>query len=62
MKVKAFLRKINAGTLKIPVYLQEGIMGEPRETHDFFDHHFDEQDRTVCSIDIQPNRVIVYYK
>ena len=37
-------------------------MGEPRETHDFFDHHFDEQDRTVCSIDIQPNRVIVYYK
>ena len=64
MKVKDFLKKVNVGTLKLPVYLQEGICGEPRKavSFDFGDYNYDEMDRTVSSISIREDRVIVYYK
>lgn len=64
MKVKDFMKKVNYGLLKIPVYLQEGIQGEPRKalSWDFADYYYDEKDRTVQSITITAEKITVYYK
>ena len=64
MKVKELMKKINYGTAKIPVYYQEGISGEPRkaESFDYAGYSFEEQDKTVCSIDLRPDKIVVYYK
>ena len=64
MKVKEFMRKVNYASAKLPVFLQEGICGSPRKATnwDFGNYYFDEQDRTVTSISLEANRVIVYYK
>lgn len=66
MKVKDFMKKVNIGTLKLPVYLQEGINGEPREADnlDFKpnDYYKKEHDRTLESISILSDKVIVYYR
>lgn len=64
MKVKEFMRKVNAITLKVPVYLKNAETFECREAEswDFGDYYYDEKDRTVKSIDIQPTGITVYYK
>jgi len=65
MKVKDFMKKVNIGTLKLPVYLQEGHSGTPREANnwDFMpnDYYAKEHDRTLQSISILTDKVIVYY-
>lgn len=64
MKVKEFMRKVNAASAKLPVYLCEGVGGKERkaETWDFGDYYYDEKDRTVMSISLEGDRVVVYYK
>ena len=64
MKVHEFMKKINAGRLNIPVFLQEGIGGEPRKAWgpDFFDGYYDEKYKTLQSITITDKGVTVYYK
>lgn len=64
MKVKEILKKVNYGRLKLPVFLQEGISGEPRKaiSFDFAGYPFKESERTVQSISIEADKVIVYYK
>lgn len=65
MKVKDFMKKVNIGTLKLPVYLQEGNSGTPREAKnmDFKPnvYYAKEHDRTLQSISILTDKVIVYY-
>lgn len=64
MKVKDFLKKVNYTTVKIPVYLQNGICATPRkaENTDYADYYYDEKERTVTSIDLSPDKITVYYK
>lgn len=64
MKVKDFLRKVNYGSAKLPVYLQEGITGEPRKaiSFDYANYPYPERERTVCSISLGTDKIIVYYK
>lgn len=66
MKVKDFMKKVNIGTLKLPVYLQEGISGTPRKADNWDfnpnDYYKKEHDRTLESISILSDKVIVYYK
>lgn len=64
MKVKDFVKKVNYKSSKLPVYTQEGIYGEPRKiiSFDYSGYPFDEQDRTVTTISILEDKIIVYYK
>ena len=64
MKVKEFMRKINVYTMRIPVMLTDWYTGELRvaDLTDFGDYYYKEMDKTVKSIDIQSDRVTVYYK
>ena len=64
MKVKDFLKKVNYGSAKLPVYLQEGIAGIARKavSFDYADYHYEEKERTVTSITIMTDKIIVYYK
>ena len=64
MKVKEIIKKINYGNSKLPVILQEGISGEPRQavSFDYAGYYFKEADRTVQTISILNDKVIIYYK
>ena len=64
MKVKDFMKKVNYATAKISVYFQNGISGEPRKatSFDYADYYYDEKERTVTSISLDPDKIIVYYK
>lgn len=64
MKVKDILKKVNYGTAKLPVYLQEGVSGTERKavSFDFADYYYDEKERTVTSISIGADRITVHYK
>ena len=64
MKVKDFVKKVNYASAQLPVYTQEGIIGEPKKviSFDYAGYPFEEQDRTVTSISILTDKIIVYYK
>lgn len=65
MKVKDFMNKVNYGSAKLPVYLKEGVSGTARKamSTDFAGgYYYAEAERTVKSISIETDRVIVYYK
>lgn len=64
MKVKDFLKKVNYASAKTDVYLAEGVTGKQRKavSFDFNGYFFPEEDRTVASISLLENKVIVYYK
>lgn len=64
MKVKDIVKKINYATARLPVYMQEGISGEQKEvkSFDFAGYHFDEQDKTVTTISLCKDKMIIYYK
>lgn len=64
MKVKDFMKKVNAASAKLPVYLCEGVGGKERRavSLDFGDYYYDEKERTVMSISLEADKVIVYYK
>ena len=64
MKVKDFLKKVNYGSAKLPVLLQEGLAGERRKvvSFDYANYPYPERERTVCSISLEADKVIVYYK
>ena len=64
MKVKEFAKKVNAASAKLPVYIQNGIAGDQRALTgpDFNGYYFPEEDKTVCSISIEADKIIVYYK
>lgn len=64
MKVKDFARKVNYGSARLPVYVQNGISGAPRKLNgpDFADYYYEEADKTVSSISIEADKIIVYYK
>lgn len=64
MKVKDIVKKINYGTAALPVYIQEGVFGEQKEVKSFAfaGHHFDEQDKTVTTISLRKDKMIIHYK
>ena len=64
MKVKDFVKKVNGASAKLPVYFQKGIDGVPRkaDSFDYSDYYYDEADRTIASISLMEDKVIVYYK
>ena len=64
MKVKDFLRKVNYGSAKLPVYLQNGITGKKRKavSFDFADYEYEEKDKTVSSFSIGADSITVFYK
>ena len=63
MKVKDIVKKINYGRMKQDVFVRTGFE-EPRklESFDFGDYYYDEKERTVTSIDIEEDRIIINYK
>jgi len=64
MKVKDIMKKINYGTSKIPVFLQEGVTGTIRkaESFDYADYFYEEKDRTVTTISLLEGKMIIHYK
>ena len=64
MKVKDIVKKINYATAGLPVYVQEGAFGKSRKlvSFDYADYFYDEKDRTVWSISVRTDRVIIHYK
>lgn len=64
MKVKDVLKKINYGSAKIPVYLQDGAFGFLRRVSvmEFSDDRYDEKDRTVASISLLDDKVVIHYQ
>lgn len=64
MKVKELVKKINYASSKLPVYMQEGLMGEPKKvvSFDFAGYPFEEAEKTVMSISLGENKVTIYYK
>lgn len=64
MKVKDFMKKVNYASAKLPVYLCEGVCGSERKASswDYGNYYYDEMDRTVASISLEADKVIVYYK
>ena len=63
MKVKDIVKKINYITLKQDVYTRTGSE-KPRKllSFDFADYYYDEKERTVTSIDIETDKIIINYK
>lgn len=64
MKVKDVVKKINYASAKLPIYMKCGLGGyEIKVTSwDCNGYCFEEQDRTVMSISIEEEKVIIYYK
>lgn len=65
MKVKELLKKVNYATCALPIYLKSvEDPGVKREAFswDFAGYHFDEQDRTVASIDVQNDKLVILFK
>ena len=64
MKVREFLKKVNYKTAKIPVYL-ENCNGDNRRkaiSFDFAGYYSEEAEKTVKSIDLRADEIIVQYK
>lgn len=63
MKVKDIVKKINYARSKQDVYIRTGYE-EPRKlsSFDFADCYYEEKDRTVTSIDIEADKIIINYK
>ena len=64
MKVYEIMKKFNGKTVQLPVYFQEGLMGEPRKvvSFDFGDYYYEEKYKTVMSVDLCKDKVVIYYK
>lgn len=65
MKVKEFLKKVNYATCALPVYLESVKDPDCRReafSWDFAGYHFDEQDRTVASIEVRNDKIVVLFK
>lgn len=64
MKVSDFIKKVNYGSAKLPVYFKEGVSGTERKaiSFDFAGYYYDEKERTVTSISLDVDRITVYYK
>ena len=64
MKVRDVVKKINYATAKTPVYIKEGAFGKERQlvSFDFADYYYDERDKTVTSISLEADRMVIHYK
>lgn len=64
MKVKDILNKINGHTLQLPVVLREASGGEERQavSFDFSGYYYPERDRTVKTMHVFKDKVVIYYK
>lgn len=64
MKVNDIMKKINYGLSKLPVYLQDNTTCEKRkaDSFDYAGYYYPEKDRTITSISILTDKVVIYYK
>ena len=63
MKVKEIVSKVACG-VSLPVYLQNGISGDPRkvEQADYYGGNYTEMNKTVLSVIVGNNGLTIFYK